>query len=232
MQFCVDFLHGESKALCSTLRAQTSEHAVCFKVFMLSLKTEWVIWMGKKWGSPEDEPLVYDSFFKFFASNIFFPCNHSKQHFLLPQLFFSPRTQGWRQVKWLIPFLSYPPQFVKISTRHHGLDGVGRRGWAREQLGSWGLHKSQGVRRKGNAGEELIEVLGKSNQRRGVLINVPLEKKQPKMHVPVVCLFWVCLCWNLQSASLGALEGLSHLVWCSAEDSNDGGGLRRKTAAG
>lgn len=179
---------------------------------MLSLKTEWVIRMGKKWGSPEDGPLVYDSFFKFFASNIFFPWNHSKQHFLLPQLFFSPRTQGWRQVKWLIPILSYPPQFVKISTRHHGLDGVGRRGWAREQLGSWGLHKSQGVRRRGNTGEELTWSLERAIREEAFWLMSRWKRNNQK------CMFQLSVCsepvyagiWN--QLPWGLLKVL--VTWC------------------
>lgn len=137
-------------------------------------------------------------FFKFFASNIFFSLwNHSKQYFLLPQLFFSPSTRGWRQVRWLILFLSYPSQSFKISTRHHGLDGVGRRGGARKQLGSW-----RGWEGGHEGGANLKDL---SHQRWGILINVPPGKKQPKMHVPVICLcskpvyagIWNQLPWGL-----------------------------------
>lgn len=126
--------------------------------------------------------------------------------------FFPPRTQGWRQVKWLIPILSYPPQFVKISTRHHGLDGVGRRGWAREQLGSWGLHKSQGVRRRGNTGEELTWSLERAIREEAFWLMSRWKRNNQK------CMFQLSVCsepvyagiWN--QLPWGLLKVL--VTWC------------------
>lgn len=99
--------------------------------------------VGEEMGFSRRWALSLWFFFKFFASIIFSPGITQNNTSFFHIIFF---LQGLKaEGRWSdIPFLSYPSQFVKISTRHHGLDGVGRRGWASKQLGSWGLHNHQG----------------------------------------------------------------------------------------
>lgn len=134
----VHFMHSMSKVPCSILRAQQTN--MSFK----NRKSD----IGGRNGVPRRRALSL----WLFCFQYFFLWNHSNQYW--PSFFHIFPPKDSRLVVGDV-FLGYPPQFVKISTQHHRLIGMGWEGGWVSRYAAEAIIRSRRVRRRGNSREEL-----------------------------------------------------------------------------